>query len=70
MAGSPPRAGLLLVKKLDQLLGITEAIDVGGPPFTSRKRGLGLGPLMVSLAEPMLVGGNFLWTWATSEQMP
>jgi hypothetical protein len=55
-----PRAGLVLVKKLDQLLGITESIDAGVPAFKSKRRGLGIGALMVSLAETMLSGGDFL----------
>ena len=55
-----PRAGLHLVAKLDKLLGITAAIDGGGPLFKRRKRGLMLGGVMVSLAETMLAGGDFL----------
>jgi len=51
-----PRAGLHLVAKLDQLLGITDTIDAGGPSFKQRKRGLMLGGVMVSLAETMLAG--------------
>jgi hypothetical protein len=55
-----PRAGLHLVAKLDKLLGITATIDDAGPPFKQRKRGLMLGGVMVSLAETMLAGGDFL----------
>ena len=55
-----PRAGLHLVAKLDKVLGITAAIDDGGPRFKQRKRGLMLGGVMVSLAETMLAGGDFL----------
>jgi len=55
-----PRAGLHLVAKLDKLLGITPAIDDNGLPFKQRKRGLMLGGVMVSLAETMLAGGDFL----------
>jgi hypothetical protein len=55
-----PRAGLHLVAKLDKLLGITAAIDDGGPVFKQRKRGLMLGGVLVSLAEMMLAGGDFL----------
>lgn len=55
-----PRAGLVLVRKLDELLGITTVMDAGGPRFKSRKPGLGLGPLMMSVAETMLSGGDFL----------
>ena len=65
MLGSPDgritaRAGLHLVSKLDQLLGISARIDVGGAGFKSRRRGLRLGGLVVSLAETMLAGGDFL----------
>lgn len=49
-----------VVAKLDQLLGIAPAIDASSPPIKSRKRGLGLGRLIVSLAETMLAGGDFL----------
>jgi len=55
-----PRVGLVLVKKLDQLLSITESIDAGVRAFKSKRRGLGIGALMVSLAETMLSGGDFL----------
>lgn len=55
-----PRAGLHLVKKLDELLGIRTAIDESSQPFKSRRRGLGLGSLVVSVAETMLSGGDFM----------
>ena len=55
-----PRAGLHLVAKLDKLLGITATIDDCGPPFKKRRRGLMLGGVLVSLAETMLAGGDFL----------
>ena len=55
-----PRAGLHLVAKLDTLLGITASIDDNGLPFKQRQRGLMLGGVMVSLAETMLAGGDFL----------
>jgi hypothetical protein len=51
---------LHLVAELDQLLGIAPAIDAGSPPIKSRKRGLGPGRLIVSLAGTMLAGGDFL----------
>ena len=54
-----PRAGLHLVAKLNELLGITANIDAGGPSFKRRKRGLMLGGVMVALAETMLAGGDF-----------
>ncbi|MDH2902319.1 MAG: IS1380 family transposase [Actinomycetota bacterium] len=55
-----PRGGLHLVAKLDKLLGITATIDNGDLAFKQRKRGLMLGSVMVSLAETMLAGGDFL----------
>ena len=54
-----PRAGLHLVAKLNQLLGISAAIDAAGSPIKSRRRGLGVGSLMLALAEMMLAGGDF-----------
>lgn len=55
-----PRAGLHLIAKLDELLGIRATIDHSGPPFKRRRRGLMLGGVVVSLAETMLAGGDFL----------
>lgn len=55
-----PRAGLQLVAKLDELLGIRASIDAGDGSFKRRKRGLMLGGVMVALAETMLAGGDFL----------
>ena len=55
-----PRGGLHLVAKLDKLLGITATIDNGDLAFKQRRRGLMLGGVMVSLAETMLAGGDFL----------
>ena len=54
-----PRAGLHLVSKLDKLSGISRAIDAAGAAIKSRRRGLSLGELMVSLAETVLAGGDF-----------
>ena len=55
-----PRAGLHLVAKLDELLSVTSSIDERTRSFKSRARGLSLGRLLVSLAETMLSGGDFL----------
>lgn len=55
-----PRAGLHLVAKLNTLLSITSTIDEVAPAVKRRRRGLGLGQVVVSLAETMLVGGDFL----------
>jgi len=55
-----PRAGLHLVAKLNEVLGITSAIDSGAPSIKKRRRGLTLGSLMLSTAETMLAGGDFM----------
>lgn len=55
-----PRAGLHLVAKLDDFLGIRASIDAGGLRFKRRRRGLLLGGVLVALAETMLAGGDFL----------
>jgi hypothetical protein len=55
-----PRAGLHLVAKLNALLSITGTIDAVAPQVKQRRRGLRLGEIVVSLAETMLAGGDFL----------
>jgi len=55
-----PRAGLHLVAKVNQLLSVTATIDTVAPPVKQRRRGLGLGSVVMSLAETMLSGGDFL----------
>ena len=55
-----PRAGLYLVAKVNQLLSITATIDALAPPVKQRRRGLGLGSVVMALAETMLSGGDFL----------
>ncbi len=54
------RAGLHLVSKLDDLIGISKTINESGPSIKERNRGLSLGSLMLSIAEMMLAGGDFL----------
>ncbi len=56
-----PRAGLGLVAKLDVVLGIKAGLDGVGVAsgFKVRRRGLGLGGLLLALAETMLAGGDF-----------
>ena len=67
MLGAPdgritPRAigGLHLVATLDALLSISRTISQMAPPVKQRRRGLALGEVVVSLAETMLSGGDFL----------
>jgi hypothetical protein len=55
-----PRAGLHLVAQLDALLSISRTISQMAPSVKLRRRGLALGEVVVSLAETMLSGGDFL----------
>lgn len=55
-----PHAGLTLVADLDRIMDITTTIDNYVGPIKSRKRGLGAGGLVMSTAEMMLVGGDFM----------
>jgi len=55
-----PRAGLHLVATLDALLSISRTISQMAPSVKQRRRGLSLGEVVVSLAETMLSGGDFL----------
>ena len=55
-----PAAGLLLVAEVDRILGVAATLDdwVGG--VKARNRGLSAGQLVVSMAECMLAGGDFM----------
>jgi hypothetical protein len=55
-----PRAGLYLVAELERVLGIVAAIDAEVGRTTARRRGLSAGALVVSMAETMLAGGDFM----------
>ena len=55
-----PRAGLRLVAELDRILGITSTVDGHVGPTTASARGLSAGELVVSMAETMLAGGDFM----------
>lgn len=55
-----PRAGLHLVAELDRVLGIVATIDAEAGRTTLRRRGLSTGSLVVSVAETMLAGGDFM----------
>jgi hypothetical protein len=46
--------------QLDTALSITDTIDRMAPSVKPRRRGLHLGEVVVSLAETMLAGGDFL----------
>jgi len=49
-----------LVATLDELLGMSRTIDAASPRIKKRRRGLGMGKLVASLAETVLSGGDFL----------
>jgi Transposase DDE domain group 1 len=53
-------AGLVLVAELDRVLGIGSVIDEQVGPIKTRRRGLGAGGLVLSVAEMMLAGGDFM----------
>lgn len=55
-----PRAGLRLVAEVDRILGVVASIDRRVGPTTARRRGLSAGQLVVSMAETMLAGGDFM----------
>jgi hypothetical protein len=53
-------AGVMLVSEVDRVLGVAAVIDAAVGPIKSRRQGHGAGGLMLSLAEMMLTGGDFL----------
>jgi hypothetical protein len=55
-----PAAGLVLVAEVDRVLGVAAAIDAGVGSLKVRKRGLSAGGLVLSAAESMLAGGDFM----------
>lgn len=55
-----PRAGLHLVAELDRSLGVIATLDRHVGPIKVRNRGLSAGELVVSVAETMLGGGDFM----------
>lgn len=55
-----PRAGLHLLAELDRVLGLAARLDAHIGPTTTRARGLSAGRLVVSMAETMLAGGDFM----------
>lgn len=55
-----PHAGLVLVAELDRVLDIQSVIDSEVGPIKTRRRGLGAGGLVLSVAEMMLAGGDFM----------
>jgi hypothetical protein len=55
-----PTAGVVLVAEVDRVLGVAATIDAAVGPIKSRRQGHGAGGLLLSLAEMMLTGGDFL----------
>lgn len=55
-----PAAGLVLVAEVDRVLGVAAAIDAEVGSLKARKRGLSAGELVLSAAESMLAGGDFM----------
>ncbi len=55
-----PAAGLLLVAEVDRILGVAGTIDDWVGRIKARHRGLTAGQLVVSMAECMLAGGDFM----------
>jgi hypothetical protein len=53
-------AGMVCVSEAVRALGLIEAIDAFTGPIKQRNRGLGAGEFVVSLAECLLAGGDFL----------
>lgn len=53
-------AGLLLVAEVDRILGVADTIDAHVGRIKSRRQGLTAGELVVSMAECMLAGGDFM----------
>jgi Transposase DDE domain group 1 len=54
------QAGLALVAETDRVLGIGAEIDAGVGSIKVRRQGLGAGGLVLSAAEMMLAGGDFM----------
>lgn len=55
-----PAAGLALVAEVDRVLGVVATIDGWVGRIKDRDRGLSAGELVVSMAECMLAGGDFM----------
>lgn len=55
-----PTAGLMLVAQVDRIVRVTTTIDDWVGRIKMRDRGLSAGQLVVSMAESMLAGGDFM----------
>ena len=52
--------GLVLIAELDRVLGVVDAVDASVGPIKKRRQGHGAGGVLLSLAESILAGGDFL----------
>lgn len=50
----------MLIAEVDRVLGVIDAIDDRVGPIKARRQGLSAGQLVVSMAESMLAGGDFM----------
>jgi hypothetical protein len=55
-----PNAGLALVAEVDRILGVAATVDSFVGRIKSRRQGLSAGELVLSTAECMLAGGDFM----------
>lgn len=55
-----PSAGLVLVAEVDRILGVASTIDSYVGSIKRRRQGLSAGELVLSMAEPILAGGDFM----------
>lgn len=55
-----PAAGLALVAEVDRIVGVVDTIDEWVGRIKVRDRGLSAGQLVVTMAECMLAGGDFM----------
>lgn len=55
-----PAAGLVLVAEVDRILGVAATIDACVGSIKSRRQGLSAGKLVLSMAETILAGGDFM----------
>lgn len=53
-------AGLVLVAEVDRIVGVADTIDSFVGAIKQRRQGLGAGELVLSMAECMLAGGDFM----------
>jgi hypothetical protein len=53
-------AGLLLVAEVDRIVGVADTIDAHVGRIKKRRQGLSAGELVLSMAECMLAGGDFM----------